>query len=89
MIPLTRRKTSKRAKGRGPSLRNFGLIGAGLVLALGLIVWIPGLTAGGQLPQEGKPIANFVTTDSDGKPFELAEAYRHHYVILVFYRGHT
>lgn len=65
------------------------IAGGVVVVALALIVWLPGMMSrGGGLPTEGERIADFTLNDSEGNPFNLAEAYRENELILVFYRGY-
>lgn len=78
------KKRNRRGSKRQQNQWMIWTIGVVAVLALGL--W--GLSGkAGQLPEEGKRIANFVKTDVNGNRFELSQAYKEGEVILVFYRG--
>lgn len=64
------------------------IAGAGVIVILALLLWLPGRMAQSGLPVEGERIADFTLPDSEGTPFHLAEAYRDNVLILVFYRGY-
>jgi len=80
------KKHHRRRKGSKRQSNRLILWSVSAVLVLGLGLWALSGNAG-ELPQEGKRIADFTATDVEGNSFQLSQAYKEGEVILVFYRG--